>query len=159
MIKLPDGVKSVWIDIDDTILDHSIVVRDGHLYEGASPLPGAVEQIMEWNYNIPVYIISWIPVVENPHPKQTPIADQDIPKTNASKDAWIKRYFPFLSEAQLVYIPVMHSKAEKAVELLGRGLAKDDVLIDDSTVNTTAWIMKGGSVININIKEDSWQGK
>lgn len=108
-------------------------------------------ELLQNKDNIPVTVLTNI--VNNP---------KTAKEHENDKTGWTAKHMPFLDiHRQFYVIPIPTTKAEKAMELLGRPLKKTDILISDYNNDLEAWSAAGGTGIKysngIN-NPNSWPG-
>lgn len=93
------------------------------------------------------------------------LSNSPTEQADSDKEAWLDKYLSAIPKENRIFnrggLTAEKTKAEVAVEILGRELTPDDILIDDTVKNLIEWEEAGGTAIrkhNRNYKVN-WNGK
>lgn len=139
-----DGTLNVFRSIQD--MDE--LYEEG-FFSRAVPHMEVVEEVKRVIGKMDVYILSACPVGSQ--------------FAKAEKDWWLDTYLPEVEKSKRLYLDVGKNKAKEVERIFGERLRKDDVLLDDYSVNLHEWQEAGGTGVKlmngINGNKGTWKGK
>lgn len=148
-------MKHVFFDMDGTLTEWREIADEAELYRrnyflSLRPNEDVIESARKLSEaGEAVYILSCV-LTDSPYAKE-------------EKEAWLRKYAPFIPEEHWLFVPFGTSKPRFLTERLGiPALTSNEILVDDYSANLRDWTENHGLAVKLmngkNGTKGTWQG-